>query len=159
MTAHSIYRLACDAPHCPTTGIIETILAEPPGWRRISSDDHLADWRPEQQIRLSNGRRRTDQRSRWDVVAGAFVLHLCPNHPTAFGAHLPRTEGAAADRRTGDRRVSVWCSCGDLRASARDLTIVGREPMPNRLPERTWWQHLPEGLREYATRGRMEVAA
>lgn len=159
MTIQTIYRATCDAPHCPTSSIIEQITGHPDGWRRIDSTDHLADWKPGRQYRLTTGRRHADQRTRWDVTAGSFTLHLCPDHTAVFDGHQPTTEGSTADRRTGDRYVTVGCSCRALSWRVRNIIVVGREPMPNHLPERAWWEHLPEGLREYATRGRLVVPA
>ena len=160
MSTHTIWRVTCDGPHCANTGIIDTITDSPDGWRRVTSTDHLADWKPRQRVRsASTGRSHIDQRSRWDVIAGSFALHLCPDHLTVFDAHLPRTEGYAMGARERERRVQVGCSCGGLSTATKDLRWVGRDPMPNGQVERTWWQHLPAGLREYATRGRLEVAA
>lgn len=158
MTTHTIYRVTCDAPHCPAVGIIEAITSVPEGWRRISSSDHLADWQPGQRRRLATGRTCTDKRSRWDVHAGSFSLHLCGDHTTTFDEHLPRTEGAAMGAGR-PRRVLVACSCSGLSGSTEDTHWVGRDPMPNGQVERTWWQHLPAELQEYATRGWVEVAA
>lgn len=160
MSTHSIYRVTCDAPHCPATGIIEKITDSPDGWRRVTSTDHLADWQPGQTRRLSTGRRSTDPRTRWDITAGSITLHLCPNHTTVFDGHLPRTEGGAMGARDRERRVSVACSCGGMTGgSVKHWLMVGSGPEPSSTVERAWWRHLPAGLREYAARGRTEVAA
>ena len=159
MTATGIWRLSCDGPHCPATAVVETISAVPDGWRRVSSTDHLADWKPGRRKSAVTGRMRTDSRTLWDVEAGGFRLHLCPDHATVFDAHLPRTEGWAAPPRNRERRVRVACECG----VSRDATAsrhAGRNAMPNGDAERAWWRHLPEDLREYATRGQAaEVTA
>ena len=156
MTTQTIYRVTCDGPRCLAAGIIETITAVPDGWRRISSSDHLADWKSGQQRqRLATGRRYTDKRSYWDVCSGSFTLHLCPEDTGVFDGHLPRTEGAAMGARERERRVLVGCSCGDLSSSTKDIRWVSRDPMPNGQVERAWWRHLPVELQEYATRGRI----
>jgi hypothetical protein len=159
VTTHTIYRVTCDAPGCAATGIIERITGAPDGWRRISSDDHLADWKPGRRRNPSTGRQYTDKRSRWDVSAGSFTLHLCPADSTAFDAHLPRTEGGAMGARERERRVLVGCSCGGLSRTTTDIRWVSRDPMPNGQVERTWWRHLPVELQEYATRGRVVAGA
>lgn len=159
MTTHTIWRVACDAPACPTAGIIEKITAVPDGWRRISSDDHLADWQPRQRLRSATGRSHIDQRSRWDIHAAVFSLHLCPEHPDVFDGHLPRTEGAPMGARERERRVQVGCSCGNLLTTTKDIRWVSVDPMPNGQVERVWWRHLPVELQEYATRGRTPAVA
>ncbi|MGI5144814.1 hypothetical protein ACQEVC_45605 [Plantactinospora sp. CA-294935] len=159
MSTHTIYRVTCDAPHCSAVGIIEKITDVPDGWRRVSSADHLADWRPGRRRNPSTGRQYTDKRSPWDVSAGSFALHLCPADSTAFDGHLPRTEGAVMLARERDRRVLVSCSCGALSRTTKDLLWVGRDPMPTSEVERTWWLHLPAELQEYATRGRVMESA
>lgn len=151
MTAQSIYRLRCDAPRCPYAVIVEQITAVPDGWRRVSSGDHLADWKSGQRRKTATGRSYTDKRTVWDLHAGSFTLHLCPDHPTVFDAHLPQTEGHVVRSREGNRHVEVRCSCG-LSTTTYDIRWVGRDPMPNGNTERVWWQHLPEDLRWYATR-------
>lgn len=160
MTATSIYRLACDAPHCPTTTVVEDSTDTPNGWRRLASTDHLTDWKPGQRLRSqATGRTHIDKRTRWDIIAGSFTLHLCPDHTDTFDTHLPTTEGTATSARDREQRVIVACSCGQLRAYAKAIRWVSTDPEPNHDPERAWWRHLPADLREYATRGRVGNAA
>jgi hypothetical protein len=152
VTAKSIYRLLCDGPRCPATVVVEERSEAGAGWTRVDSTMHLNGWQPDQPIRGARGRVRKDPRTRSDVFAGGFALHLCPAHREVFDAHRPETQGGLPESRTGDRYVSIVCSCGWAKWSVRDLLVVHSRPEPHATPELAWFRHLPEELRWYAAR-------
>lgn len=159
MTTHSVYRLACDAPACPTVALVEEVSYVPPDWIKLWSADHVRDWVPGR-VPGRGGRTRKDQRSRWDVWAGAFSLHLCPEHPGVFASHVPATEGSMphAGATQGSRSVLVRCSCNFSTYSSDTILVAssrsGFEREPRARAHAAWWRHLPAELQEYAGRGR-----
>lgn len=159
MSTVSIYELHCDGPVCQATALTRSLAAMPEGWVRLASDAHLVDWMPGGRIPGRKGRTRADQRTYFDVHAGAFWLHLCPFHTEAFDGHRPVTVGGVADR-TGDRRIQVGCSCGASLGSVINLTLVsGADTAPMRTPERAWWRHLPAALQGYVRRAQQAEGA
>lgn len=157
MTTETVYRFRCDAPQCPSVAFGGGKGRETPeGWTELSSAAHLSGWQSGQRYRRPTGRSAVDTRTLWDVTSGRFILHLCPAHSEAFDDHRPKTEGGHADRKTGDRNVSVSCSCGWSSRLVRDLLLVHGRPEPHAATELAWWRHLPTDLQWYATR---EVAA
>ena len=157
MTTQTIYRVLCDAPHCSATTVAEKLTEIGDGWVRVSSTAHLADWRPGR-VPAARGRTREDRRTVFDVDAGGFSIHLCPEHPDVFDGHRPTSEGTTADRN-GNRYVTVRCSCEWGGARVMHGTLIRNGPGPNRIPERAWWLHLPADLQWYADRERAAVSA
>ena len=147
MTTQSIWRLHCDAPNCTVNVIAESITETPAGWTRIRSTAHL-DGAPPATYGRGRSRRTV---SPFDLSAGDFTLHMCPQHPNTFADHLPTTQGSPMDRGDYRRRVRVGCSCGfSVPIGAWDGLVVGQRPAL--VSEFRWWQHLPDELKGYATR-------
>lgn len=145
MTAQTIYRLLCDAPHCTVSTVQDRLTPAPAGWREIRSTGHLdLSAYPV----TTRGRRRSLSRS--EILVGQFSLTLCPDHGDVFDAHLPQTSGGGQSRRTGSTFVDVSCSCGARFPVATAVAVIGQTPSYE--PERVWWRHLPAELRWYATR-------
>lgn len=139
MSTEIVYRLLCDAPHCPATAMAESLGEPPDGWTALRSADYMKG-KPAPMVGRGRNRRPV---SGWDIGNGSFTLHLCPGHRDAFGEHRPQTVGYPAG-------AAPSCACGwrsDLRREAR---MVGRKPSST--VEYAWWSHLPEELRWYATR-------
>lgn len=150
MTTETVYRFRCDAPHCTTAVLVEDLKDVPDGWRTIKSTDHIPV--PPPQPAWERRKPRTLTYS--EQCRGAFTLHLCPQHPDAFDAHLPRTNGVYT-RPGRDGQASVSCSCGlnlGLRGTGWRIAAADMSG-PSAYTEKAWWQHLPTELQWYAERG------
>ncbi|WP_030188240.1 hypothetical protein [Streptomyces violaceorubidus] len=154
MTAQAVYRLLCDAPHCLASELVEDLRQVPDGWRKLKSTDHIAV--PPRQLAFERRRPRTLTYS--EQCRGEFTLHLCPEHPNVFDAHLPRTDGIYT-RPGRDSQAYASCSCGMkyvlCRTGWRIAGGDGRGPASH--TENAWWRHLPAELQWYATRDAGQV--
>lgn len=157
MTIQTVYRLRCDAPNCTASVLVETLKDVPENWRVIRSTDHIPVPPPQSPY---TGRRRTNKLTYTEQCRGAFTLHLCPQHPDTFNAHLPRTDGIYV-RPGQDGKAYVSCSCGmkytlcgtGFRIAAADMSG------PAAYTEKAWWRHLPTELQWYADRDTQRAAA
>lgn len=140
MSVETVYRLLCDAPYCTATAMVERASDAPDGWSVLRSTDHLAG-KPKPMVGRGRNRRPVDG---WEIGNGSFRVHLCPDHPEAFGEHWPQTTGFPKGR------AIPGCACGWRCGSMEDVRLVGRRPSST--VERAWRRHLPEQLRWYATR-------
>lgn len=161
MTSRLITSLHCDAPGCDARAIVERSTDTPEGWTVFRSDAHLDGWKPGR-LPTASGRTRQDRRTLSDVLSGSFRLHLCPEHPSVFAGHLPKTTGTSASGRRGsyERSTSVECSCGGFSTWGipQAHRVAPRSEGPNYLPERAWWSHLPPELKAYGTRDHRKEA-
>ena len=156
MSTQTVHRLLCDAPNCPAMELIEDLAQIPDGWRKLKSTDHI----PVPPRQSPYARRKPRTLTYTEQCRGSFTLHLCPEHPTAFDAHLPRTDGVYT-RPGRDGQAYVSCSCGGMK------TVLGGTGWrlasadmsgPDAYTEKAWWRHLPAELQWYAARdaGRVE---
>lgn len=115
----TIYTATCDYPSCTATADMGDSLINLPGdWRDIRSAQRTS--------------------AMWRLV-------LCPDHATAYDAHLPQS-------RTREQMVAVTCSCGEqLGSTWHSYGVVQKGEEPTYRPESLWWGHLPASLR-YAAR-------
>lgn len=149
MSTEPLHRFRCDSPHCHATAYSEKITDAPDGWRTLRSNDHI----PIEKTSRYPARRPRNTLTYSERSRGSFALHLCPAHPTAFDAHLPRTDGFRT-RPGRDGMANVSCSCGiSLGYTSTSYRIASADMSgPSAYTEKTWWQHLPEDLRWYAAR-------
>jgi hypothetical protein len=126
----------------------DSVTATPDGWRKLSSVEHIE---PHQSSPYPARRRRTNRLTYPERCMGSFNLHLCPEHPNAFDAHPPRTDGRPGARGS-DAKVSVSCGCGANLSWTSAGTAIGRPGRPANNAENLWWSHLPEELRAYVNR-------
>ncbi|GGS96846.1 hypothetical protein [Streptomyces violaceus] len=105
MTAEVLrsYRFRCDADQCEATRLSET-NETPTGWSEVSSTAHQS-YGPLPSVKSGRARLRVMSADGLRTL-GRFRLHLCPDHPNALDAHLPRTDNP------GGQGVTVSCSCG-----------------------------------------------
>lgn len=151
MTTETVYRFRCDAPHCTALVLAEALKDVPEGWRTVKSTDHIPV--PTKTSVYTSRSRGARALTYTEQCRGAFTLHLCPEHPTAFDDHLPRTDGVRT-RPGRDGQAYVSCSCGmkyvlcgtGFRIAAADISG------PAAYTEKAWWQHLPTDLKWYADR-------
>jgi hypothetical protein len=150
VTTETVHRFRCDAPHCPTAALGESLKDVPSGWRVIKSTDHIPV--PPPQPAYARGR-RSNKLSYTEQCRGAFTLHLCPEHPNAFDQHLPRTDGVYT-RPGRDGQAYVSCSCGmQYVLSGTGFRIASADMSgPAAYTEKAWWCHLPSELQWYAQR-------
>lgn len=146
MTIQTTRVYLCDAPGCAASSPGKELPAD---WFRVDSAAHLATEAPP--VKLA--RRRSNSLSRLERSAGAIFLHLCPEHPTAFDGHYPRTSSVPASRGS-DTLVYVSCSCGVSLGGVQNYLAISssEEGAPSHSAERAWWRHLPEDLRGYTSR-------
>lgn len=147
MTTETLTRFLCDAPHCQTNGIGSNNITPPQGWTVLKSTAHI----PITKDPSFAPRRRTKALSYSERCYGGFSLHLCPEHPDAFNAHRPITNGYGYKSN-----VAVSCSCGMNLGTAAAATMVSR--YPSHAPENAWFRHLPAELRWYLWRGKRQWA-
>ncbi|MGA4867474.1 hypothetical protein ACPB9J_33105 [Streptomyces lavendulocolor] len=149
MSTETLTRFRCDAPHCPANGIGSDSITPPDGWTKLQSTAHIPV--PQGPFNPYPARGRRKSLSYSERCYGGFSLHLCPDHPNAFDAHQPRTDGHGYKSN-----VSVSCSCGARIGSAPAATMVSR--YPSHATEHAWFQHLPAELRWYLWRGERQWA-
>jgi len=147
VSTETLTRFRCDAPHCQTNGIGANNITPPDGWTVLKSTAHI----PATNDPLLPPRRRSRSLSYSERCYGGFSLHLCPEHPAAFSAHQPITDG-----RGYKSNVAVSCSCGANLGTAPAATMVGR--YPSHATESAWFLHLPAELRWYLWRGERQWA-
>lgn len=148
MSTETLTRFYCDAPHCHTNGIGPSNITPPDGWTRLKSTAHI----PVTKTSPYPARRRQSKTLSYsERCYGGFSLHLCPDHPDAFNAHQPITDG-----RGYNNDVLVSCSCGAQLGRTSAVTMVGR--YPSHAPEWGWFSHLPVELRWYLWRGERQWA-
>ncbi|GAA2770442.1 hypothetical protein XF35_38965 [Streptomyces platensis subsp. clarensis] len=147
MSTETLTRFRCDAPHCEANGIGHDNITPPDGWTKLKSTAHI----PATTDDPFPGRRRTRTLSYRERCYGSFSLHLCPDHPNAFTAHQPITDG-----RGYKNDVGVSCSCGTRVRLAPAAHVVGR--YPSHATEAAWFHHLPAELRWYLWRGQRQWA-
>ncbi|MGO1025599.1 hypothetical protein ACTOXX_34050 [Streptomyces rubiginosohelvolus] len=148
MSAETLTRFRCDAPRCSANGIGHNNITPPDGWTVLKSTAHI----PVTKDFLSPPRgRRTKALSYSERCYGGFSLHLCPDHPGAFDAHRPITDGYGYNSN-----VTVSCSCGVTLGRTGAVTMVGQ--YPSHAPEKAWFNHLPVELRWYVWRGERQWA-
>lgn len=145
MSTETLTRFRCDAPHCQEHGIGTNNITPPDGWTALKSTAHI----PVVKTSPTRGRRKALSYS--ERCYGGFTLHLCPEHPDAFDAHKPITNGYGYNNS-----VSIACSCGMPLGRAPAATMVGR--YPSHAPESAWFHHLPAELRWYLWRGQRQWA-
>ncbi|MER5277743.1 hypothetical protein ABT025_18570 [Streptomyces sp. NPDC002809] len=147
MSTETLTRFRCDAPHCDANDIGSSNIAPPDGWTVLKSTAHI----PVTKDFLAPPRRRSRALSYSERCYGGFSVHLCPEHPEAFNAHHPITNGYGYKSN-----VAVSCSCGTNLGTAAAVTMVGQ--YPSHAPEKTWFRHLPADLRWYLWRGERQWA-
>ncbi|MFB7359692.1 hypothetical protein [Streptomyces gardneri] len=147
MSTETLTRFRCDAPHCHANGIGHNNITPPDGWTKLQSTAHI----PVTRDSPYSARRSRRTLSYLERCYGSITIHLCPDHPAAFNAHRPITDGHGYRSN-----VSVSCSCGHLRASAPAATMVSRYPA--HATEAAWFHHLPAELRWYLWRGQRQWA-
>jgi hypothetical protein len=139
------YVAVCDVPNCPATSPTPGFREAPEGWLLLRSTAHIAPFESSPYPARRKGRLTYSE-----LCAGGFALALCPDHHNVFDGHQPQTTGHRRGR-SGDRNITIQCSCSGLFAVALDTVVIGgRGPADS--PERHWWAHLPDDLREYALR-------
>ncbi|MEU6016909.1 hypothetical protein ABZ826_23525 [Streptomyces sp. NPDC047515] len=148
MSTETLTRFRCDAPHCEANGIGHNNITPPDGWTVLKSTAHIPVTKDHP---LPPRARRSKAASYSERCHGDFSLHLCPEHPAAFDAHRPITNGYGYKSN-----VSVSCSCGASLGMAGAVTMVGR--YPSGATENAWFQHLPAELRWYLWRGQRQWA-
>ena len=148
MSTETLTRFRCDAPTCPASGIGSSNIAPPDGWSVLKSTAHIPVTK---EGPFPARRRRSSPLSYSERCYGGFSLHLCPEHPDAFDAHQPRTDGHGYNSN-----VAVSCSCGARLGMAAAATFVSSYPSHG--TERAWFGHLPAELRWYLWRGERQWA-
>ncbi|MEU6054287.1 hypothetical protein ABZ829_28180 [Streptomyces xanthochromogenes] len=149
MSTETLTRFLCDAHGCSAAGIGADTITPPQGWTVIKSNAHIPPTPTPNPVPTE--RRRHKPLSRLERSYGAFRLHTCPQHPDAFNAHHPRTEGHGYNQS-----VTVACSCGQHLGYTQAATSFSSYPQHG--PERLWFQHLPADLRWYLWRGERQWA-
>ncbi|MFF2411768.1 hypothetical protein [Streptomyces sp. NPDC058092] len=147
MSTETLTRFRCDAPQCQTNGIGANNITPPDGWSVLRSTAHIPVTKDHPFP--SRGRRKALSYS--ERCYGRFSVHLCPEHPDAFNAHRPITDG-----RGYKSNVAVSCTCGAILGTAPAATMVGQ--YPSHAPESAWFRHLPVELRWYLWRGERQWA-
>jgi hypothetical protein len=150
VTTESLYRVRCDAPRCEASTFADKVTDTPDGWQTLKSTEHI----PYVKTSVYPARRaRSNALSYGERCRGSFSLHLCPQHPGAFDAHLPRTDGLYT-RPGKDGMAAVSCGCGaSFGYTGTGWRVAGADMSgPSAHTEKAWWAHLPADLRWYAER-------
>lgn len=117
------YRFRCDAVQC-SASVLSEAAEVPLDWSTVSSTAHQVHGVLPS---VKSGRARLRALDLESMRSfGRFQLHLCPEHPSAFAEHQPRTDNP------GGQGVVVSCSCGDQ---------LGLTP---RNAKATWLRHFHE---------------